>query len=155
MRVVQCADEPARPEVQTGIVALKSRSLEVEEAVAQSLAALAWLQAQGCQRFFFKYCSTFDSTTEGNIGPVAQALALQLGAEQVIFCSAFPGAGHSVYQGHLFVNDRLLSDSSLKDRPLTPMFNSDIRHWLGHQVSDLVGHVAASTVFQGADAIKE
>ena len=133
MRVVQYSgvpDRPAEPSVQAGIVALKSRSIPVQDAVAQSLAALDWLRAQGCQQILFKYCSTFDSTPAGNIGPVATALADALQAEQVIFCPAFPTTGRSVFQGHLFVNDQLLSDSPLKDHPLNPMSDADLRRWL-------------------------
>ncbi|MEL7127887.1 MAG: four-carbon acid sugar kinase family protein, partial [Pseudomonadota bacterium] len=112
MRTVQYTgipDTPAGADVQAGVVALKSRSIPPEDAVAQSLAALTWLQAQGCRQIFFKYCSTFDSTPTGNIGPVADALADALDAHKVIVCPAFPGTGRSIYQGHLFVKDTLLS----------------------------------------------
>lgn len=156
MRVVQYTgvpDGPADPKVEAGVVALKSRSIPVEDAVAQSLAALAWLQAQGCTQFFFKYCSTFDSTPEGNIGPVADALADALGAQAVIVCPAFPGTGRSVYQGHLFVNDRLLSESGMENHPLTPMTDPDLRRFLSLQSAGTVGHVNAQTVFDGAEAI--
>ena len=106
MHVVQYSgipDKPADTDVEAGIIALKSRSIPADEAIAQSLRALEWLKAQGCQQFFFKYCSTFDSTPEGNIGPVAQALAQALSADQVIFCPAFPTTGRSIFQGHLFL----------------------------------------------------
>jgi uncharacterized protein YgbK (DUF1537 family) len=158
MRVVQYSgvpDAPADADVQAGIVALKSRSLPVEEAVRHSLDALAWLQAQGCQQILFKYCSTFDSTPQGNIGPVAVALADALDARQVIFCPAFPTTGRSVFQGHLFVKDQLLSNSSLKDHPLNPMTESDLRRWLSLQTGQPVGHVPAETVFKGAAAVKQ
>lgn len=157
MRVVQYTGVPAMdadPTVEAGVVALKSRSIEPAEAVRQSLEALAWLQAQGCEQFFFKYCSTFDSTPEGNIGPVADALAEALGAHQVIVCPAFPGTGRSIYQGHLFVNDRLLNESGLQNHPLTPMSDPDIRRWLRPQTRFEVGHVAAPAVFAGAEAIR-
>ena len=91
-------------------MSLKSRSIPAAEAVAQSLAALQWLQAQGCRQIVFKYCSTFDSTPQGNIGPVGEALAQALGVKGVPACPAFPGAGRTVFQGHLFVGDRLLSE---------------------------------------------
>ena len=157
MRVVQYSgipDGPADASVQAGIVALKSRSVPAEQAVSQSLAALDWLRAQGCQQILFKYCSTFDSTPDGNIGPVAAALADALDADQVIFCPAFPTTGRSVFQGHLFVGDQLLSDSPLKDHPLNPMTDSDLRRWLGLQTGRPVGHVGADKVFAGAAAIK-
>ncbi|WP_417725995.1 3-oxo-tetronate kinase [Roseovarius sp.] len=158
MRSVQYVGVPdtsAAATVEAGVVALKSRSIPVQDAVAQSLAALAWLQAQGCRQFLFKYCSTFDSTPEGNIGPVAEALADALGARQVIVCPAFPGAGRTVYQGHLFVNDRLLSESGMQHHPLTPMSDPDIRRWLAVQSRGSVGHIGAQIVRQGAQAITE
>ncbi|MEM6371223.1 MAG: 3-oxo-tetronate kinase [Pseudomonadota bacterium] len=146
-------DGPADPSVEAGVVALKSRSVPVAEAVALSLEALTWLRAQGCTQFFFKYCSTFDSTPEGNIGPVADALADALEAHRVIVCPAFPGTGRSVFQGHLFVNDTLLSESGMQNHPLTPMTDPDLRRWLAPQTRHSVGHVPAGAVFAGADAI--
>lgn len=156
MRCVQYTGVPTGPaqaDVEAGVVALKSRSIEPEEAVRQSLEALAWLQAQGCEQFFFKYCSTFDSTRKGNIGPVTDALADALDAHQVIVCPAFPGTGRSIYQGHLFVNDTLLNESGLQNHPLTPMTDPDIRRWLAPQTRHTVGHVDAKAVLAGADAI--
>ena len=157
MRTVQYVgvpDRPADPGVEAGIVALKSRSVPVAQAVAQSLAALDWLRAQGCRQFLFKYCSTFDSTPQGNIGPVAEALADALGAEAVIVCPAFPATGRTIYQGHLFVADRLLSESGMQSHPLTPMTDPDIRRWLDHQSRGAVGHVPAQTVARGAAAVR-
>lgn len=156
MRTVQYTgvpDAPAGDEVQAGVVALKTRSIDPAEAVQQSLSALRWLSEQGCRQYFFKYCSTFDSTPDGNIGPVADALADVLDAEKVIFCPAFPGAGRSVYQGHLFVKDLLLNESGMQNHPLTPMTDADIRRWLARQSRYQVGHVAAQDVFGGADRI--
>ena len=156
MRVVQYTGIPGAPaggDVEAGVVALKSRSIPVAEAVRQSLAALDWLLAQGCRQIFFKYCSTFDSTPRGNIGPVADALADALDAHKVIVCPAFPGTGRSVYQGHLFVKDRLLNESGMQNHPLTPMTDADIRRWLAPQTRHTVGHVAAGDVFAGADRI--
>lgn len=158
MHVVQYSgipDVPAHPDVEAGIVALKSRSIPVAEAIEQSLAALDWLKAQGCQQFFFKYCSTFDSTPDGNIGQVAQALAEALEADQVIFCPAFPTTGRSIFQGHLFVGDQLLSDSPLKDHPLNPMTESDLRKWLALQTGTEIGHVGFSDVQAGADQVRQ
>ena len=156
MRVVQYTGVPTSPAdagVEAGVVALKSRSIDPKEAISQSLAALEWLRAQGCQQFIFKYCSTFDSTPEGNIGPVADALADALNAHKVIVCPAFPGTGRSVFQGHLFVNDVLLSESGMQNHPLTPMTDADLRRWLAPQTRYQVGHVPASAVFAGAEAI--
>lgn len=158
MRTVQyCGvpDFPATDDVEAGVVALKSRSVDRADAVRQSLAALAWLQEQGCQQIFFKYCSTFDSTPDGNIGPVIDALAQALNAHQIIVCPAFPGTGRSIYQGHLFVNDVLLNESGMQNHPLTPMIDSDIRRWLKPQTKFDVGHVNAATVLTGANAIKD
>lgn len=157
MRCVQYCGVPkstADGAVEAGVIALKTRSIPVADAVQQSLAALEWLRAQGCVQFFFKYCSTFDSTSDGNIGPVADALAEALDAHQVIVCPAFPGTGRSIYQGHLFVNDRLLNESGMQNHPLTPMTDPDIRRWLAHQTVYPVGHVAAEAVMAGAAAIK-
>lgn len=156
MRVVQYSGIPTRPAapgVEAAVVSLKSRSIAPDAAVAQSLAALEWLKAQGCTQFFFKYCSTFDSTPTGNIGPVADALTDALGADRVIVCPAFPGTGRSVYQGHLFVNDRLLSESGMENHPLTPMTDADLRRWIAPQSRYQIGHVATHVVFEGADAI--
>ncbi|GFE51441.1 HPr kinase [Roseobacter cerasinus] len=156
MRVVQYSgipSEPASEDVEAGVVSLKSRSIAPADAVAQSLAALDWLIAQGCTQIFFKYCSTFDSTPDGNIGPVADALADALAADRVIVCPAFPGTGRSVYQGHLFVNDALLNQSGMENHPLTPMTDADLRRWMTPQSKYDIGHVAAQTVFAGADAI--
>lgn len=139
--------------VEAGVIALKTRTMPVAEAVSQSLAALNWLQAQGCRQFLFKYCSTFDSTPEGNIGPVLDALADALNAGRVVVCPAFPATGRSIYQGHLFVNDRLLSESGMENHPLTPMTDADLRRWLALQTRHGIGHVDYSAVFQGSDAI--
>ncbi len=158
MRVVQYTGVPAasaEPDVEAGVIALKSRSIAPMDAVRQSLEALDWLKAQGCTQIFFKYCSTFDSTPEGNIGPVADALAEALDAHQVIVCPAFPGTGRSIYQGHLFVNDTLLNESGMQNHPLTPMTDADIRRWLSPQTKFTVGHVAAASVFAGASRISE
>ena len=157
MRTVQYVgipDAPASVDVEAGIVALKSRSIPPAEAVALSLRALGWLRAQGCRQFLFKYCSTFDSTPEGNIGPVAEALAEALGATAVAVCPAFPAAGRSVYHGHLFVGDRLLSESGMRDHPLTPMTDPDLRRWLSRQATGPVGHVPVGVVSAGADAVR-
>ncbi|MEM6759093.1 MAG: 3-oxo-tetronate kinase [Pseudomonadota bacterium] len=156
MRVVQYTgipDTPAQAEVDAGVIALKSRSIAPKDAVAQSLAALEWLRVQGCEQIVFKYCSTFDSTADGNIGPVADALAEALDAHQVIVCPAFPGTGRSIYQGHLFVQDTLLNESGMQNHPLTPMTDADIRRWLAPQTRYAVGHVAAQDVFAGTDQI--
>lgn len=141
--------------VEAGVISLKSRSTPPNEAVAQSLAALDWLLAQGCRQIVFKYCSTFDSTDQGNIGPVAKALASKLNAKAVAVCPAFPTAGRTVYQGHLFVFDRLLSDSGMQNHPLTPMTDPDLRRVLGRQTEASVGLVPQVVVAAGAVCLHE
>jgi uncharacterized protein YgbK (DUF1537 family) len=156
MRTVQFVGVPkgdAPADVEAGVVALKSRSIAVDEAVTLSLEALRWLQRQGCQQFLFKYCSTFDSTQDGNIGAVTDSLLHALGADYTIMCPAFPGAGRSVYQGHLFVKDALLNESGMQHHPLTPMIDADIRRWLGPQTRHGVGHVPIDQVLRGPGAV--
>jgi uncharacterized protein YgbK (DUF1537 family) len=143
----------APADIEAGVVALKSRTVPAEEAVAQSLDALNWLLAQGCRQIVFKYCSTFDSTREGNIGPVGEALAAALDVKSVVACPAFPGAGRTVYMAHLFVHDRLLSESGMQNHPLTPMTDADLRRWLRYQTRSSVGHVALDTVRKGAEEV--
>ena len=144
---------PADEEIEAGVISLKSRTAPTEEAVADSLRALRWLADQGCQQFIFKYCSTFDSTMEGNIGPVAEALANELDAQKVVFCPAFPTTGRTVYHGHLFVLGKLLNKSGMENHPLTPMTDANIRRWLQHQTKEPVGLVSIDAVKQGSEAI--
>ncbi|MBR9653575.1 3-oxo-tetronate kinase [Thalassovita aquimarina] len=155
MRTVQYVgvpDIPALPDVEAGVVALKSRSIPARDAIDLSLKALDWLLAQGCEQILFKYCSTFDSTPAGNIGPVAEALADALSARKVLVCPAFPATGRTIYQGHLFVGDRLLSESGMENHPLTPMTDPDLRRWLARQTKGTVGHLPASAIWGGADS---
>lgn len=144
---------PAPADVEAGVVALKSRSIPAGEAIPQSLAALEWLLQQGCRQIFFKYCSTFDSTPDGNIGPVGEAMAQRLGVKGVVACPAFPTMGRTIYQGHLFVKDRLLNESGLQNHPLNPMTDPDIRRWLAQQSTAPVGLVAWRRVHAGPAAI--
>lgn len=137
-----------------GVISLKIRSIDAHDAVAQSLAAFEWLKAQGCQQFIFKYCSTFDSTPRGNIGPVGEALARVLGAKGVPACPAFPETGRTVYQGHLFVGGKPLNESGLENHPLNPMSDADIRRWLAKQSTQPVGFVPWPVVNRGAAAIR-
>lgn len=158
MRTVQYVGVPASnagPDVEAGVVALKSRSIPVDEAIKLSLEALDWLLAQGCEQILFKYCSTFDSTPEGNIGPVAEALADRLEARKVLVCPAFPATGRTIFEGHLFVGDKLLSESGMENHPLTPMTDPDLRRWLGLQSKGSVGHLPASAIWQGTAVAAE
>lgn len=140
--------------VEAGIIALKSRSVDAQAAVQESLSALEWLKRQACRQFIFKYCSTFDSTPAGNIGPVAEALTQALGTTSVIVCPAFPRNGRTVYQGHLFVHDRLLSESGMEKHPLTPMTDPDIRRWLQRQCTGPVGLIEHAVVRDGPESIR-
>ena len=159
MRTVQTIGVPATAVVADGadavVVALKSRTIPAADAVASSLAALDWLRAHGARQIFFKYCSTFDSTDAGNIGPVADALASALGATFSIACPAFPANRRTIYLGHLFVGDVLLSDSSMRDHPLTPMRDASLVRVLGRQTKRPVGLVAWPTVRAGRRAIRQ
>ncbi len=136
------------------VIALKSRTAPVAEAVAETRAALRWLQAAGAQRFFWKYCSTFDSTPQGNIGPVAEALMADLGTDQTIYCPAFPENGRSIFMGNLFVGQQPLAESPMKDHPLTPMRDSNLMRLLAPQVTRPVGLADRLTVAQGAEALR-
>jgi uncharacterized protein YgbK (DUF1537 family) len=137
------------------VVALKSRSIDPAQAVAQSVDALGWLRARGARQILFKYCSTFDSTPQGNIGPVAQALLDALGASIAIVCPAFPTNRRTLYMGHLFVGDRLLSDSSMRDHPITPMTDADLVRWLQRQTPYPVALLAHPVVARGEAAVRD
>ena len=141
-------------EADAGVVALKSRTIPAAEAVAQSIAALDWLRDQGCTQFFFKYCSTFDSTDDGNIGPVADALMAALDTEFTIFCPAFPANGRTIFKGYLFAGDVLLNESGMQDHPLTPMTDPNLVRVLQRQTKSKAGLVDHNTVGQGAGAVR-
>ena len=136
------------------VIALKSRTAPVAEAVGQARAALQWLQAAGAKQIFWKYCSTFDSTSKGNIGPVAEALMADLRTNQTIYCPAFPENGRSVFMGNLFVGEVPLAESPMKDHPLTPMRDSNLLRLLAPQVTKAVGLANRLTVAKGADALR-
>ncbi len=159
MRTVQLIGVPAGDqtlpeEVDAVVVALKSRSIAAADAVAQSVAALRWLQAQGARQFFFKYCSTFDSTERGNIGPVAEALLDALGADFTIACPAFPTNRRTVFRGHLFVGDALLNESGMENHPLNPMTDANLVRVLARQSRGKVGLVPYERVRAGAGEIR-
>ena len=148
-------DHPPRQTSPFEVIALKSRTAPVADAVAQTRAALDWLRKAGAQRFFWKYCSTFDSTPEGNIGPVAEALMADLDTDQTIYCPAFPENGRSIFMGNLFVGQQLLSESPMKDHPLTPMCDSNLMRLLIPQVTKPVGLIDRLTVAQGAVILRD
>jgi uncharacterized protein YgbK (DUF1537 family) len=158
MRTIQTIGVPATgtipDDVDAVVVALKSRSIAARDAIAQSLEALASLRAAGCQRFFFKYCSTFDSTDAGNIGPVGDALLDALKANQTIYCPAFPENGRTIFFGHLFVGNVLLSDSHMRHHPLTPMTDASLVRVLARQTPHKVGLVALKQVQSGSATLR-
>ena len=157
MRTVQMIGVPQESlgdDIDAVVVALKSRTAPVEEAIAESLAALRALQKAGCKQFYFKYCSTFDSTAKGNIGPVGEALLQALDSGFTIACPAFPANGRTIYKGHLFVGDLLLSDSGMRNHPLTPMTDASLVRHLQSQVKGKVGLTEHCTVLKGEAAIR-
>ncbi len=157
MRVVQTIGVPDAPldtSAHAVVVSLKSRTLPAAEAVAQSLDALRWLQAQGAQQIYFKYCSTFDSTPEGNIGPVTEALMDALDCSFTIATPAFPDMKRTVFKGYLFVGDVLLHESGMQHHPLTPMIDPNLVRVLQAQTQRKVGLVDHATVAQGEEEIR-
>jgi uncharacterized protein YgbK (DUF1537 family) len=158
MRVVQAIGVPATPldaEVDAVVVALKSRTIAPAEAIEQSLAALRWLQAQGAQQIYFKYCSTFDSTPQGNIGPVTEALMDALQCDFTIATPAFPDNKRTVFKGYLFAGEVLLNESGMQNHPLTPMTDPNLVRVLQAQCKRKVGLVDHAVVARGAAAITE
>lgn len=136
------------------VVALKSRTIPPQQAIDQSLAAATALRKAGASHLFFKYCSTFDSTDEGNIGPVTEALLAFTGSDFTLACPAFPANGRTIYKGHLFVNGVPLHESSMKDHPLTPMRDSNLVRILQRQTELSVGLVPYEDVEPGPDALR-
>ncbi len=157
MATVQVIGVPTGPlpEADAIVVALKSRTTPARDAITESLAAADALLAADAKQLFFKYCSTFDSTDEGNIGPVADALLKRLGAGFALACPAFPANNRSIYQGHLFVGAHLLNDSGMENHPLTPMKDANLVRVLSRQTEGSVGLVPFAVVDQGATAIRQ
>ena len=158
MRTIQTIGVPPQgaipDDVDAVVVALKSRSIAARDAIGQSLDALKALRAAGCKRFFFKYCSTFDSTDQGNIGPVGDALMDALGTKQAIYCPAFPENGRTIFFGHLFVGDLLLSDTHMRHHPLNPMTDSSLVRVLARQTRHKVGLVPLKQVQAGSATLR-
>jgi uncharacterized protein YgbK (DUF1537 family) len=158
MRVVQTIGIPNAPlsaEVDAVVVALKSRTIAPQDAIDQSLQALQWLQGQGAQQIYFKYCSTFDSTAQGNIGPVTEALMQALQTDFTIATPAFPDNGRTVFKGYLFVGDVLLNESGMQHHPLTPMVDANLVRVMQAQCTSKVGLLTHKTIAQGATAISQ
>ena len=156
---VVIGDRPVPDEQVAGldavVVALKSRTAPVEEAVAASLGAADRLLGWGADRLYVKYCSTFDSTDEGNIGPVLDALRERLGTDRSVVVPAFPANGRTVRDGSLWVGDDLLEDSSMRHHPLTPMTRSRLRDLLAPQTPTPVTEVGLDVVRRGPDTLRE
>jgi uncharacterized protein YgbK (DUF1537 family) len=158
MRTVQVIGVPedgTRVDADVVVIALKTRTVPAADAVRESLAALHWLQAAGMRQCYFKYCSTFDSTAAGNIGPVTEALMQALGADFTIACPAFPENGRTIFRGHLFVGDELLSDSGMRNHPLTPMRDANLVRVLQAQCTGRVGLLRHDLVAQGPAALRQ
>jgi uncharacterized protein YgbK (DUF1537 family) len=158
MRTVQMIGVPTGPVpegVDAVVVALKSRTIAPEAAIAESLGALRWLRKEGSRQLYFKYCSTFDSTAKGNIGPVAEALMAALDTRFSIACPAFPANGRTIYKGHLFVGDALLSESGMRNHPLTPMTDANLVRVLQQQIKGKAGLVDYASVAKGEAAVRE
>ncbi len=162
MRTVLTVDVPAKDDsidADAIVVALKSRTISAEEAVVQSLHACRWLRRQGVRQVYFKVCSTFDSTAQGNIGPVISALMDEVSCDFSVVAPAFPDNDRTVFQGHLFVGNLLLSDSGMRNHPLTPMTDANLVRFLQMQLADnkqhTVGLIDYRTVTQSAGAIRQ
>lgn len=139
--------------VESIVVSLKTRSCPKELAVAESLKALQWLQSQGCTQFYFKYCSTFDSTAEGNIGPVTDALMEALATSMTVICPALPVNGRTVYKGYLFVNNDLLNESGMRNHPVTPMLDARVSRLMQRQAEGKVAEIYVDRIDQGPSHI--
>lgn len=136
------------------VIALKSRTTPAAEAVEESLAALEWLRERGCEQIFFKYCSTFDSTAAGNIGQVSEALLEKLGSDFTLACPAFPENGRTIFRGHLFVQDQLLSECGMQNHPLTPMTDANLVRVLQSQTKQKVGLLRYDSIAKGVEGVR-
>ena len=148
-------EETKKEQTDAAVIALKTRTAPIKDAIRESLEALSWLKDCGCEQFIFKYCSTFDSTKEGNIGPVTDAIMEKLNTDFTIACPSFPDAGRTVYFGHMFVNGKPLNESGMENHPLTPMTDHNLVRWLGHQTKNNVGLVDSQTISKGENSVKE
>lgn len=157
LRTVQMNGVPTgalEQEVDAIVISLKSRSNPVAEAIQQSLAALHWLQKNGATQFYFKYCSTFDSTAEGNIGPVTDALLDELNEDFTIITPALPVNGRTIFNGYLFVGQVLLNESGMQNHPITPMTDANLLRLMDRQAKGKTGLVPYADVIKGADHVK-
>ena len=153
LQTIGIPDTPLEAGVDAVVVALKSRTIPASEAIKQSIQALDWLREQGCEQFYFKYCSTFDSTPAGNIGPVTEALMEALDTDFTDACPALPANRRSVFNGYLFANGVLLNESGMQDHPLTPMTDANLVRVLGAQTTREIGLIDYATLRQGDAAV--
>jgi len=147
--------QPLNSKADAIVISLKSRSNPVNEAIEQSLSAYKWLKENGCSQFYFKYCSTFDSTPKGNIGPVTDALLDELGEDFTVISPALPVNGRTIFNGYLFVGEQLLSESGMKNHPITPMTDANLMRLMDAQAKGKTGLVAYADVIRGATRVKE
>ncbi len=155
IQVTQLDEQKITTDVDAIVVSLKSRSCPAEEAVALSLEALRWLQQQGCEQIYFKYCSTFDSTAQGNIGPVTDSLLAALAQDITLLCPALPVNGRTVYHGYLFVNGVPLDESGMRDHPVTPMRDANVMRLMAAQSAGRVANIPFSVIDAGVQAVKQ
>ncbi|WP_342595738.1 3-oxo-tetronate kinase [Salinicola lusitanus] len=153
LQTIGTPDIPLEADVDAVVVALKSRTIPAKDAIEQSIRALDWLREQGCEQFYFKYCSTFDSTPAGNIGPVTEALMEALETDFTVACPALPANRRSVFNGYLFANGVPLNESGMQDHPLTPMTDANLVRVLGAQTRHTVGLIDYTTLRQGDAAV--
>lgn len=157
-RVIQLNGIPDAPVDTAGldalVISLKSRSCPASDAVELSKKAARWLLAQGCQRLYFKYCSTFDSTELGNIGPVTDMLLAETNIKMAVLCPALPVNERVVFQGHLFVKGQLLNESGMQNHPLTPMKDANLKRFMEKQASGSCGLVSLQVINRGTEAIQ-
>ncbi|QOF67374.1 four-carbon acid sugar kinase family protein [Actinobacillus sp. GY-402] len=147
--------QPLNSKADAIVISLKSRSNPVNEAIEQSLSAYKWLKENGCSQFYFKYCSTFDSTPKGNIGPVTDALLDELGEDFTVISPALPVNGRTIFNGYLFVGEQLLSESGMKNHPITPMTDANLMRLMDAQAKGKTGLVTYADVIRGAARVKE
>ena len=155
MRTIMCSRPVVVGDSDAIVMSLKIRSIPKSEAVKQVLEALAFLQQAGCDRFYYKYCSTFDSTSEGNIGPITDALREALNCSTTLICPALPVNGRTVFHGYLFVKDELLSDSPMRHHPLNPMHDSKLARILSSQSPAKNGHIYYDVIAKGSIAVRK
>lgn len=157
LRTVQLnstSEVPSDLAAEAVVIGLKTRSIPADQAVAANTTALRLLQQLGAQQVIFKYCSTFDSTSEGNIGPVTDALLDALDEDFTAVVPALPVNGRTVYQGNLFVHGQPLAESGMRHHPITPMHDSNLLRLMDAQSRGSSGLVPYDVVENGPEAVR-